>query len=101
MTLHNAPHPLAGQTVKLDLVAKGGEPSPTPLFRVEDWADRIFGQPWGLMRGNPGAMKYAMRWGLAGKPADDDVVYGKDERGLGHLVHVSELVTPTTGGDVR
>ena len=93
--VHSTPHPLAGQTVKLRLVSPGAEPSPTPLFRVEDWADRVFGRPWGLMDGNPAALKYALRWGLAGRPADEDVVYGKDERNLGHLIHVSELVAAT------
>lgn len=92
---HATTHPLANQTVKLELSATGAEPSPTPLFRVEDWADRVFGQSWTVMAGNPACLKYAMRSALGVLPLDDEVVYGKDERGLGHLIHVSELVPPS------
>ncbi len=32
-----------------------------------------------------------MRSSMNGLPIDDEVVYGKDEGNLGHLIHVSEL----------
>jgi hypothetical protein len=92
--LHDAPHPQAGETVTLgDGCAAGspGDPAPGVEFVVEDWWDRLTGSSWGVAQGNPAALKYAMRAGLGGLPVDDEVVYGKI-RGLGHIVHVSELV---------
>ena len=94
MTIHNEPHPLAGQTVKLregvtdparGIVVGGVE------FDLEDWWDRLDGGSWMFAEGNPAAMQYAMRSGMGGSlPIDDEVVYGKIGR-FGHLVHVSEL----------
>jgi len=82
--LHTDPHPLAGQTVKL---TTGEE------FRVEDWADRVWGRPWGVMEGNPTALIYAVRAGTAGISSDDEVLYGKVD-GLAYLAHASEVVEP-------
>lgn len=94
--MHAEPHPLAGQTVKIrdDAGAEIGGAT----YRVEDWWDRMYGGSWMTADGNPAAMKYALRIGMNSSyltPLDDEVVYGKVD-GLGHLVHVSELVTPTT-----
>jgi len=58
---------------------------------IEDWADRVFGKSWMFMDGNPAALVYAMRAGLAGLPTDDEVVYGKTRSGRSHLVHVREI----------
>lgn len=58
---------------------------------VEDWWDRISGVSWKFSNGNPAAMIYGIRSAFAELPMDDEVVYGKDEYGFGHLVHVSEL----------
>ena len=80
--VHSAPFEGAGKTYKLH---SGGS------YRVEDYWDRVNGEPWGTSRWNPAALKYAMRIAFTDIPADDEVVYGKDEIGIGHLVHVSEL----------
>lgn len=82
MTIHPEPHPLAGQTV---VVADLGP------FRIEDYWDRVSGGSWMFAAGNPAALQYAIRSATAELPLDDDVVYGKSENGLGHIVHVSEL----------
>lgn len=93
MTIHHDPHPLAGQTVRLadtvtdphrGLVIAGS------TYHLEDWWDRIAGKSWMDCDGNPAAMMYGWRAGLASLPTDNEVVYGKID-GLGHLVHVSEL----------
>jgi hypothetical protein len=61
-------------------------------FRVEDWWDVMTGGSWMFADGNPAAMNYAIR-SASVLPLDNEVVYGKDTAtGLGHLVHVSELV---------
>lgn len=91
---HDAPHATAGQTVTLrdDFKGTAADPQPGTQFRVEDYWDRITGGSWMDAEGNPAALKYAMRSGLeAHLPLDDEVVYGKDENGYGHLVHVSEI----------
>lgn len=60
-------------------------------IEVEDWWDRVSGGSWTTAQGNPAALKYAVRTGIAAcVPTDDEVVYGKIG-GLGHLVHVTEL----------
>lgn len=88
--IHAEPHPLAGKTVRIkcDLqtnpVVKAGS-----LYRVEDWVDRVAGMPWGECIGNPAAIIYAVR--SIDLPFDDEVLYGKVD-GLGHLVHVTEIV---------
>lgn len=86
--MHAESHALAGQTVQASL--KGGTVSIE--FRVEDWWDRMTGGSWMSATGNPAALMYAMR-SASVLPLDDEVVYGKDlSTGLGHIVHVSELV---------
>lgn len=93
---HDTAHPCAGQTVNLTLPDPRDPQDPAGRFRIEDWNDRVFGNGrwWGVMDGNPTALKYAVRAAAAGLPTDNEVLYGKDERGLAHLVHVSELETP-------
>jgi hypothetical protein len=85
MTLHHDHSPHAGATVTVD-VGLGPEP-----FRVEDWWDRVSGGSWTYAFGNPTALNYAMRAGLSDLPIDDEVLYGKDSHGFGHLVHVTEV----------
>lgn len=84
------PSEYAGKTVTLRAEARGlgGKE-----IRIEDWWINIAGIPWGNANGNPAALKYAFRAGLAGIPADNEVLYGKVE-GLGHLVHISEIEVP-------
>ncbi|MBM0275137.1 hypothetical protein [Micromonospora tarensis] len=79
--------PLAGQTVTIraDVAVLGGQE-----YRVEDWWQNVYGGSWMTADGNPAAMKYGFRAGLAGLPLDDEVLYGKVGP-LGHLVHVSEI----------
>lgn len=97
--IHKEAHPLAGQTVKLNDKAKDalqGCVVEGALLRVDDWWDRTAGRSWMACDGNPACLQYAMRTGLSGLPSlDDEVVYGKID-GLGHLVHVSELVEVTS-----
>lgn len=88
MSIHAQSHPLAGKTVTVDL--GGGLVD----YTVEDWWDRVAGISWQVAQYNPSCLKYAIRAGLAGLPANDEVVYGKSA-GYGHLVHDSEL------GDAR
>lgn len=93
---HSQPHPLAGQTVKIAdhvedprrMVVPGAE------YRVEDYWDRATGGSWMNADGNPAAMHYAIRTGLASYPVplDDEVLYGKIDK-IGHLVHVSEIAS--------
>lgn len=69
-----------------------GHPTTSLLkFHVEDWNDRVFGQSWMVMNGHPASLAYARRSVLGSLPLDDDVVYGKDPFGMGHLVHSSEI----------
>lgn len=88
MSLHSHPSPLAGSTVTVDM-GRGPEP-----YRVEDWWDRVSGGSWTIAAGNLAALNYAMRAGFNGKPIplDDEVLYGKDDAGFGHLVHVNEVL---------
>ena len=79
--IHQKEFDLAGQNVKL----KNGE-----VFRVEDWADRVLGGSWMFQKGNPCAIKYAIRAGCEGLPTDNEVLYGKIGA-FGEMVHVSEI----------
>lgn len=92
-------HPQAGQTVQLKDTFRGGEADPAPGadFHVEDYWDseRVGGGSWMDAVGNPACLKYAVRCALAGLPLDNEVLYGKDQYGLGHLVHVSEIEDQT------
>lgn len=92
---HEDAHPLAGQTVHLNVA--GDHPLVKELsgkeYRIEDWWDRLTGGSWMHADGNPAALKYAFRAGMTGLPTDDEVVYGK-VGAFGHLVHVSELGEP-------
>ena len=92
--IHNEPHPLNGQTVRIKdgtVDQTQGEVIGGAEYQVEDWWDRVSGGSWMYAEGNPAAMHYAMRTGLGvPMPIDDEVVYGK-VGWRGHLVHVSEL----------
>lgn len=87
--LHKNPHRLAGQTVRIaqHIPELGGEE-----FIVEDYWDRISGRSWSVSDGSLSCCDYAFRIGMRypTAPPDDEVLYGK-VRGLGKLVHVSEL----------
>lgn len=102
MTTHTEPHPLAGQIITLNITERASDPNSQIVtgaqFIIEDWADRVFGQSWGDMGGNPTAIKYAMRSGFGhidptGEQLDE-VVYGKIiATGLSNLIHTTEIPT--------
>lgn len=57
---------------------------------VEGYWDEVAGRSWMFSDGNPACLIYAMRSAICGLPTDDRVLYAK-YRGLGVLVHVSEV----------
>lgn len=80
--IHDKPHPLAGTTVK---VKDGGEE-----FRIEDWADRVYGGSIWKANGNPAAMAYGIHAAMKNLPVDNEILYGK-VGWQGVLLHVSEI----------
>lgn len=85
-------HPLAGKTVILKINDPSSDMDKLDgrLYRVEDWSINVIGISWMDTKGNPAAIKYAMRAGSSNLPTDDKVVYGKVGM-FGHLIHESEL----------
>ncbi|QBI53470.1 hypothetical protein [Streptomonospora litoralis] len=99
-------HPQAGQTVTLKPRTYLLDPHPPRLvgaggarFRVEDWGVRVFGEIDPVT--NPATLAYMMRRGQVDLPDDDEVVYGKTDDGIGHLVHVRQIAWDgADGGEV-
>lgn len=90
--LHKEQHPMAGKTVIITIDLNTNPPVPKGSeFVIRDWWDRLMGKSWMVCAGNPAAMIYGMRSGIQKLPLDNEVIYGY-VKGLGHLVHVSELV---------
>jgi hypothetical protein len=83
--IHREPHTLSGKTVTANW---RGE---TEEYDVEDYWDRVAGASWMDIAGNPAVIHYEVRHRTKPLPDGDDVLYGKDRYGLGHLVHISEL----------
>ena len=86
---HKKQSPLSGKTVKIkENVNELGNQS----IIIEDWWDCVSGMSWMAANGNPACMNYAIRTGASSLqiPIDDEVLYGKI-KGLGYLVHKSEL----------
>jgi len=83
-------HPLAGQTVRLNVAVDDPDHLNGQKYWIEDWWINVMGKSWQRCDGNIACMKYAMRNGLGGLPLDDEVVYGKVGP-YGLLIHVSEL----------
>ena len=81
---------LAGTTVTI----KSGE-FKDASYVVEDWWQNVAGKSWMFCDRNPACLIYAMRTGFSelSVPTDDEVLYGKTEDGLGHLIHISEIET--------
>ena len=76
---------LAGKTVLIkEGEFKGQE------FKVENWQVLAYGHSWMGAKGNPAALKYAMRSGFNGLPTDDNVYYGHIGV-FGHMIHASEV----------
>lgn len=90
-------HPLAGQTVTLNIKPSGNPRLDDELkgqqYRIEDYWQNVAGKSWMDCNGNPACLKYAMRAGFAHLPTDNEVVYGK-VGSFGHLIHISELGDP-------
>lgn len=83
--IHPEPHPLSGKSVTANWRGEDEE------YDVEDWWDRVAGASWMDIAGNPAVIHYEARHILKGLPLGDEVLYGKDRYGLGHLVHASEI----------
>lgn len=95
MVIHNAPHPFAGQLVrvKTSQPLHGEKESDVSVpFRVEDWWDRLGVGSWKVAAHNTACLLYAARSGFTGLPFDDEVVYGHTTNGMGHLVHDTEIL---------
>lgn len=96
MKIHSEKSPLAGQNVKVKSWVKHPDYDTfnEMEFKVEDWWDRVYGFSWKFANGNPACLIYAMRSGFSEVPIphDDEVLYGHTQDGLGHLVHISEIV---------
>lgn len=90
MQIHSESHSKAGITVPVLLRGPDGPMEVEAV--IEDWWDRVHGESWMAFDGNPAALNYAMRVATFGLPFDDEVVYGKVQ-GLGHLIHVTELIS--------
>jgi len=67
---------------------KYGDPRPT--IQIEDEYVNVFGRSWEEVQGNPAATLYALRVLQGEIPKEGKVYYGKI-RGLGELVHETEL----------
>lgn len=86
--IHPTPHALAGQTGSL----KDGR-----TLQVEDWWDRVAGQSWQFSQ-TPAAFNYALRTSIDALPLDNEVIYGHDAQGIGHLAHATEIAEPGENG---
>ena len=91
MAIHTFPHPLADRPVTLIENNSLGIPT-TEIYMIEDWWDSITGHSWQIATGNPVALEYSLRIANTSIPLDDEVVYGK-LKGLGILIHVSEIAS--------
>lgn len=91
--IHEKQHPLAGK--KVGVIETFGHRQFPDLDHIiiEDWWDRVSGRSWMDAVGNPACLIYAMRSATCehSVPFDDDVMYGK-YKGMGVLVHMSEIV---------
>lgn len=98
--IHPEPSEYAGKTINVsfkrapnkDFKKKRG----THQFKVIDYWDRLNdGISWGESSFSEEAFKYADRVGASWPftiPEDDEVLYGTDENGKGHLFHIKEIV---------
>jgi hypothetical protein len=89
--MHTDPHPLAGQTIKVDFGTTGGNIQGVQEYCVEDWWDRLTGGSWMQADGNPAAVMSTGSPATPERMAYNEVVYGK-VGAFGHLAHVSEIV---------
>lgn len=89
---HEDKHPLAGQEVELIDEFDHRQYPDMDSFVIEDWWDHLTGGSWMNANGNPAAMVYGIRTGVASYnvPIDDEVIYGH-YKNMGVLVHKSEI----------
>lgn len=89
--VHADPHPYAGEVVPLLMKdSQPGVEKPAARFRIEDWADRVYGQPWRAHRSLAVLIFSARAQGLGLPEYDDRVIYGR-MLGLPLLIHTSEI----------
>lgn len=91
LSVHPDPHPYAGCLVPL--LMKGsrvGDERPAAMFRVSDWADRVYGEPWRRHRSLAVGL-YALRAPSLGLPITDDRVLLGKLLGIPMLVHTREI----------
>lgn len=89
---HEVSSPFANQRVLVVAQTRlHGHETKEAEILIEDWWDKITGGSWQDAQGNPAALIYAMRSGLSSLPLDNEVLYGKDIYGMGHLIHVYEV----------
>ena len=89
--MHTESSEFRGKTIKLPGDKKSLNDLAGQEYRVEDWWDVVSGGSWMFAEGNPAAIQYAIRIGLAADvPMNDEVLYGK-VGAPGYLIHVSEL----------
>ncbi|UYG15783.1 hypothetical protein BRM3_09005 [Brachybacterium huguangmaarense] len=89
--VHAEPHPYAGETVPLlSKDSRVGDTGPAAMFRVTDWADRVYGKPWRLQK-SIAVTVYAHRATQLGLPiTDDNILHGR-LLGVPILIHTREI----------
>ncbi|MCW1805290.1 hypothetical protein [Brachybacterium squillarum] len=89
--VHEDPHPYAGHPVPLLMKdSTVGDEKPRPMLLVEDWADRVYGQPWRRQRSVAVLLYVARAQGLALPITDHNVLLGR-LAGIPLLVHTREI----------
>ena len=82
--VHRLPCVYAGRLVELP----GGVGTGT----VEDWYDRLAKRPWRTLLGLVACVDAYSDRVMDDVRASDDVVYAVDAAGVGHLLHISEIL---------
>lgn len=91
--IHDQPHPYAGQLVPLLGQLNDGTPvdwHPRAMFRINDWADRVYGMPWRRQR-NTSVLLYSARAQQLGLPIHDNHVIHGTLLGIPLLIHSREI----------
>lgn len=90
-TVHEDPHPYAGDVVPLLMKdSEVGSEKPAASFRITDWADRVYGEPWRTHR-SAGVLVYLLRAEGLGLPiTDNNLLHGRVGP-LPMLIHTREI----------
>jgi hypothetical protein len=91
MSVHNSPSIFAGKRIQLTEKAFHDLGSNEKYIYIEDWWDRVYGESWMHICGNPACLGYAIRSAKVKLPIDDEVLYGKIGI-FGYIVHETELL---------